>query len=179
MICFAYPHPYASPPEGDYFTLAEEFGSGWSNVHRIGDIQDPKGTYDEFRKECPVPSFVVPMTEEAVLSSAFINQQLRLPGLGLTSALDCACRSRQRARLHKINPDLNPKWVRADRIWTAPEWEKCVVKAGSSTLGHGVRIVKHTDINKVKLHITKAEQTAYYEIARTERVAGSNFRSSK
>lgn len=169
MLCFAYPHPYVDPPLGDYFTVDEETGSGWNNVYTLGDIQNPHSTYIDFINNCPDPDLVVPITEEAILSAAYINHKLGLSGLSITSALNCVCRARQRSKIDTINPNMNPLWIRADRAYSLPDWQKCVVKAGSSTRGHGVLLadcLQNLDLSKL---IQRVNQSAYYELARTAR----------
>lgn len=169
-LIFAYPHTYVPPIDGDYTTLDEEYGAGWKNTFIVSPLQNPAAFYEDFIQQNIPHAPVVPMTEEAVLASAYINTQLGLPGLKLTPALNCVCRARQRAIIHNINPELNPKWVRADRLWSACKWKTCVVKAGASTLGHGVRRIVNT--SSIRLTIQEAERAAYYELARAERVIG-------
>lgn len=165
---FAYPHRFVAPPKGDYYTLDEEFGSGWNNVYVVSPTQHPAVFYEDFVKQNIPGDFVVPMTEEAILASAYINEQLDFPGLSLTSAMNCVCRERQRATIDLVDPELNPKWMRADSLQTM-DWSPCIVKAGSSTLSYGV---KKACPDTLVLAIQEVRQSAYYELARTARVLG-------
>jgi len=182
-IGFAFPHPYSDPPDGDYFTLNYEIGSGWLNEHRIPDPNVPSTLYEALQGLPYNPSLIVPMIEESVLAAGYANDKLNLPGVGVAQAIGCTYRVAQRKWIDNINPDLNPRWLEVNdsNIVKFPDWlredKPVILKGPASTLNSGVIKLDRPPQSYYELftYTDKVKQKSLFETARLRRMINAPF----